>query len=259
LAIPSRNAEGSRRKPHHVQRWIDGNKQIKSPTTQNDRISLISGVFSWAMAMGYVRGNPIQKMSRPTRRIRQEFLPPDTWQKVLDLATDETMRDWLTVMLSTGARTQEMLRMEAKHFQEGRFVFPMEDSKGKKRSRVIYLPPEALAIVERYAAKYPEGTLFRNSRGNPWDRNAIRCRFRRFKRKMKMPGLTATTLRHSFAHHRLTSGQDALTVAKLMGHVDTRMLATRYGHLDANADYMQSAANQIAFPAPPSTAPTPPA
>jgi integrase len=60
---------------------------------------------------------------------------------------------------------------------------------------------------------------------------------------MGMPGLTATTLRHSYAHHRLTIGQDALTVAKLMGHVDTRMLSTRYGHLDANADYMRNAAN----------------
>jgi integrase len=76
----------------------------------------------------------------------------------------------------------------------------------------------------------------------------IRLRFRRRKRELKMPWLTATHLRHSFAHHRLSSGQDALTVSKLMGHVDTRMLATRYGHLDANTQFMLDAANAAPFP-----------
>ena len=49
---------------------------------------------------------------------------------------------------------------------------------------------------------------------------------------MNMPKLCATTLRHSWAHHRLESGQDSLIVSKLMGHVDGRMLATRYGHIE---------------------------
>ena len=66
-----------------------------------------------------------------------------------------------------------------------------------------------------------------------------------------MPGLVATTLRHSFAHHRLTSGQDSLTVSKLLGHVDSRMLSSRYSHLEANAEYMSAAANQVTFPVAP--------
>jgi integrase len=73
-------------------------------------------------------------------------------------------------------------------------------------------------------------------------------RFRRFKRLLKMPKLCATTLRHSFAHHRLTIGQDALTVAKLMGHSKVTMLATRYGHIDSNAEYMAAAANIVSLP-----------
>ncbi len=60
----------------------------------------------------------------------------------------------------------------------------------------------------------------------------MNCRFKRLKRIMKMPKLCATTLRHSFAHHQLESGQDSLIVSKLLGHVDGRMLATRYGHIE---------------------------
>lgn len=251
---------------YHVQKWIDDNQRIKSPTTASDRITLIKGVMNWAVTMGYIDTNPIAEMPKPARAVRQEFLPPDTWQKVLDLATDQEFLDFLTFMLVTGARVQEMSKFEAKHLDGSRFVLPIAQSKGRKKSRVVYLPPEALAIVERLVERYPEGKLFRNRRGDPWNRNSVRCRFRRLKRELDMPDLTATTLRHSYAHHRLTSGQDALTVAKLMGHVDTRMVATRYGHLDSNSDYMQQAANQISYPGPPlpgsdppSTAPDQPA
>jgi integrase/recombinase XerD len=240
---------------YHVQKWIDDNKRIKSSTTVNDRITLVKGVMNWAMSMGYIESNPIAEMPKPSRVIRQDFLPADTWQKVLDLATDREFREFLSVMLLTGVRVQEMFKFEAKHLDEARFVLPIPMSKGRKRSRVVYLPPEALEIVKRLIELNPDGKLFRNRQGNPWNRNSIRCRFRRMKRELNMPNLTATTLRHSYAHHRLTSGQDALTVAKLMGHVDTRMIATRYGHLEANSDYMQDAANQIGFPGLPVVAP----
>jgi integrase len=176
---------------------------------------------------------------------------------VLALATDEPFRDYLTVMLSSGARTVEMGKFEAKNLSENRLTLPIEKSKGKRRSRVVYLPVDALAIVQRLVNTYPEGPLFRNSDGNPWNKDSLKCRFRRLKRELKMPGLTPTTLRHSFAHYRLSSGQDALTVAKLMGHVDTRMLATRYGHLDANPEYMTNAANAVSFPSLPIASPNP--
>jgi len=242
-------------KAYHVQNWIDNSPRVKSPTTINDRISLIQGIMNWAVTMGYLESNPIAKMPKPSRLVRQEFLPPDTWEKVLELATDQQFKDYLVVMLSSGARPQEMHQFEAVHFDGTRLVLPILMSKGRRKNRVVYLPPEALQTVRRLVEQYPEGKLFRNGRGKPWNRNSVRCRFRRLKRRLNMPNLTATTLRHSFAHHRLTSGQDALTVAKLMGHVDTRMVATRYGHLDANAEYMQEAANQIDFPGLPAAAP----
>jgi integrase len=245
-------------KPFHVQAWIDGNPNIKSPTTANHRISIIVGVFSWAEKFGYISKNPLAKMPKPRRRIRQEFVSADLWPRVLELATDEHFKTWLWVMLSTGCRVQEMFKFEPDNYDPvgKRFVLPIEDSKGCTTSRVIYLPIELVSTVEQLVHECPEGEkLFRNRRGQPWNRNSIRCRFRRLKRELNMPKLTATTLRHSFAHHRLSSGQDALTVSKLMGHVDTRMLATRYGHLEQNENYMQQAANAVSFPTMPSTTP----
>jgi integrase len=131
-------------------------------------------------------------------------------------------------------------------------VLEIKASKGKTKPRVVYLPDEAFEIVVRLAEENPQGKLFRNSRGQPWNRNSLRLRFRPIKVKLKLPALTPTALRHSFAHHRLVSGQDSQVVSKLMGHVDGRMLATRYAHLEQNPAFMQRQANYLANLANPS-------
>ena len=216
------------------------------------------GVFNWAQKMRYLERNPIKGMPKPDRTIREEFLPIDIWPKLLEAASDEQFRDWLMVMLLSGCRTEEMFKFKAQHFDEDRFVLPITDSKGRKQVRIIYLPDKALSIVERLTKENPEGALFRNRRGVAWNKNSINCRFKRLKKIMGEPKLCATVLRHSFAHHRLISGQDALTVAELMGQKGTDMLAKRYGKIGQNRDYMKEEANRIAIPTLPTSVPDSP-
>ena len=265
-AIPA-TLKAEQLRAFHVLKWVDendtkrvpvkgkGNKGKRqpsekpiSPTTAGDYISLVKGVMSWAESAGYVDQDPIAKMTKPARRVREFFIPAELWPNVFAAATDQQFKDYLGFMVATGARAEEIVRFEALHLRGNRFILPVAESKGRKKARVVYIPDDAMEIVKRLCEQHPTGKLFRNSQGNPWNRDSINCRFRRLKTVLKMPEICATVLRHSFAHHRLTSGQDALTVSKLCGHVDTRMLATRYGHLDANLDFMSGAANQIPSP-----------
>lgn len=243
-----KNFKASSLKPYQVQKWLDDNPRPLSNTTHNYRITMIVGVFNWAKKMGYLERNPIKGMPKPDRTIREEFLPVDVWPKLLEAATDQQLLDWLTVMLLSGARTEEMFKVKAEHFDGDRFILPITDSKGRKQVRIIYLPEEALAIVERLVVENPKGAVFRNRRGVAWNKNSINGRFKRLKKVLGEPKLCATVLRHSFAHHRLTSGQDVLTVAELMGHKGTEMLAKRYGKIGQNVDYMKQEANRIAIP-----------
>lgn len=246
-SVPA-NLKATALKPYHVQKWLDDNPRPLNNTTRNTRITLILGVFNWAKKMGYLDRNPIEGMPKPERLVRQEYLPVDRWQELLDAATDQEFRDWLTIMLSTGARTEEMFKLKSEHFDTDRLVLPTEDSKGRRLPRIIYLPEPALSIVKRRVKENPEGFLLLNTQGRPWTRNAINCRFKRLKKVMNMPKLCATVLRHSYAHYRLTTGQDALTVAELLGQKDTRMLAERYGKIGQNREYMNQEATRIAFP-----------
>ncbi|HUY89404.1 MAG TPA: tyrosine-type recombinase/integrase [Pirellulales bacterium] len=55
------------------------------------------------------------------------------------------------------------------------------------------------------------------------------------------PKYCLTVLRHSWCHHALRRGLDALTVSVLMGHADCSMVAKVYSHLSHAPDYLREA------------------
>lgn len=243
-------------KPYHVQEWIDKDYAKKSSTYQHTAITAVKGALEWAAKLGYIEYSPIAKMPKPRPQVREEFIKPVDWQLVLDATNDQSFRDYLVFALLTGARPQEMRIIEARHLEpeNRRIVLTISESKGRTRQRVIYLDDMSLGIVERLARENLEGPIFRNSQGNPWKKNSTKDRFKRMRVKLGIKGLCATVLRHSYAHYMLSQGVDDLVVSKLLGHVDGRMLATRYGHLERNELLMLQAAtkrdNPLAAPVP---------
>ena len=132
--------------------------------------------------------------------------------------------------------------MEARHFepQNLRWVFPKEESKGKRGPRVVYLTDRALEMTKTLAVRYPHGKLLRASDGQPWERNKVRCRFRRLRKKLGKR-FCAYHIRHTWATRALQNGVDPLTVAILMGHVDVTTVSRTYQHLALNQQYLRSA------------------
>ncbi|HVX62152.1 MAG TPA: tyrosine-type recombinase/integrase [Pirellulales bacterium] len=57
----------------------------------------------------------------------------------------------------------------------------------------------------------------------------------------KAPKYCLTVLRHSWCHHALRRGLDALTVSVLMGHADCSMVTKVYSHLSYAPDYLREA------------------
>jgi len=237
-----RNRRISQLKKHHVQDWISTDYSEGSGTYQNDAISAVVTGLNWAVEMDFIDRNPIAKIRKPTRKVREFFVPASQWGELLAAIDDREFRDVVSFMLAAGARPQEARAIEARHYDQEnqRIVFGREESKGKKRQRVIYLDERSQGIVDRLVERYAEGPIFRNTRGNPWTKDAFNCRFKRLKKALNMPQLCAYACRHSFAHWKLTNGHDAHVVAKLMGHVDSRMVETRYGHLEQSTEFMRA-------------------
>ncbi len=232
-------------KPFHIQQWIDSNENW-SDGHKRGCISAMQRVLRWANKMGYIDHNPIAYMEKPQYGKRDKIITPDEFDQILNLVPDDEFSDLLNIAWETGARPQEIIRVEARHIDliNRRWVFPREESKGKKRIRTIYLSKKAFEISCKYQSLNPDGPLFRNTAGTPWTPYSVNCRFNRLKTKLGVK-YCLYLFRHTYATRLLESGMDAMTVSTLMGHADTSMLARVYQHLSHNPDFLLKQLNQV--------------
>lgn len=226
-------------KTHHVAKWHEGLNV--GTTAQNDAVGVVQRMLNWAVEQEYLGRNPIQRMRKPKRRRRDVFYTPEQWQQIKQHAK-EPLASFLDFLYLTGCRPLEARSIEARHIFEDLVIFPAEDSKGELEPRVIYLVPEAKAILSSLAETNIKGVLFTNSQGNPWTKDAIKCRLSRIGKKVGFR-VIAYGARHSWATNALSEGGvDPISVAHLMGHRDVTMVSRVYSHLAKNPKYLREQA-----------------
>jgi len=224
--------------------WLD--KQAWSPTYKAGIVTAIKRVFNWAADGDRIEKNPLKGLKKPAAEHREVTITAEDFANILLKIRKDSFRELLTFVWLTGCRPQEASAIEAKWIRhdEKVIIFPVKQSKGKKRARVIHLTDEAYSILARSAAKNPDGPCFRNRNKAPWRANNFACRFYRLQEKIGMK-LRMYDLRHSYAHSGLTKGGIAPEImAALLGHTDTRMVYAVYGHLLKATDFMRAAAEK---------------
>ena len=230
-------------KAHHVSKWVDS--LGVGPTTQNDAISIVQRMLNWAVEQDYLDRNPIGRIRKPRRKRRDVFYTDDQWKQIKAHAIGPLI-DLLDFLYLTGCRPKEARTLERHHIHGDLVIFPADESKGEVDARVIFLPEEGKAILDRLAKKVDSGPLFLNSRGRPWTKDAIKCRLTRISEKVGYR-VIAYGARHSFATNALTRGVDPISLAHLMGHRDTAMVSRVYSHVAKNHEFLrQQARNAVA-------------
>jgi integrase len=236
-------------KPYHVQEWLD----TKYPKVgQNYRYNLIRAVkrpFNWARKLGYLASDPLAMVSKGSQTSRQCYIEPDQWNELMRLVKPGPFRDFLILLRATGARPQEVRKVEARHFDRKNecWRFPVKETKMGLEERIIHLNDAAgvaLALTKRRVLEYPEGPIFRNSRGLPWTKNALRLHFRQLRTRKKNPltfSASCYVIRHTYATDALAAGIDIQTVATQLGHRDLRMLSQVYQHLKRKQKFLKEA------------------
>jgi integrase len=240
-------------KPHHLTGWINdchrlvaGTTKETSPTYRHNLIRTAKTALKWAEDEGHIDRSPVRKVKLPTPRSRDVYLTPEQWDKLYNKVAKAPdggcLLDFITVLHDTGCRPQEARRAEARHFdREGRcWVFPAEESKGKRDPRVVRLTDRAFEICQRLVLKNPTGPMFRNRKGNPWTRYSLHCRFYRLAEKLGFH-VCSYSIRHTFATDAIIRGVDLVSIAMLMGHTDLKMLSRVYQHVQKRSDHLQAA------------------
>ena len=244
---------------HHFQNWLK--KAYPATSNQNTRhnaIACLKRLFNWAVNdMEYLTHNPLAKLRKPQRTHRDVCPTRDQWEEVLthyDAADPFT--DFLTVLIDTGCRPQEMRIVEARHLDLAAQPSPLihfadGDIPGKPWGRDVKLTDRDVDILNRVALAHPQGPLFRNQDGRPWTKNALNCRFQRLK-KAKLPfKVNCYAARHSLATNILDNGGSAGAVASLLGHRDPTVVLKFYGkHIDQRPEHLQGLLDKARKPSP---------
>lgn len=154
-------------RPFHVERWVD--QYDVAVTTRHNYFRSVKTCLKWAVKQGYISASPIAGMEVPSPERREVYIPPDEFNAILEHVPDQCLRDLMVTTYQTGCRPQESLRVRARHVElkASRWVFPHNESKGKKIPRVVYLDDTALEITDRLLAASDGDHLFRNSKGDP--------------------------------------------------------------------------------------------
>ncbi len=174
-------------KPFHVTRWIDTHTKW-GQSTQRAAMTCVKRVFNWAVSEGYLDASPVRGLVRPACLRRDKVVTVEEHQRILE-ATDDDFRDYLTALWETGARPGEFAAVTAANFDRQQNIWVLMSHKTATKTgkpRVIYLTEDMVKLTERLATAHPTGPLFLNSDGKPWNKNSIRCRFRRLRSKLDL-------------------------------------------------------------------------
>jgi integrase len=183
---------------------------------------------------------------KPAKTRREVVYSSCDWSELRGLVIDREFGDLLDFMWETGCRPLEARTIEARHvdLENDLVLIPPSEAKGKKTERVIFLTAVSRGICKRLAEQWQSGPIMRNTKGTPWTKDSINCRFQRLKKKLGKP-VCAYGIRHSYATEGLKKGVDSLTLAQLMGHQDASMVARTYSHLARNPAYLREQARKL--------------
>lgn len=233
-------------KPLHVTNWLAQRKW--GPTTRNKVIGTLKQAFNWAVDQGLIADNPIRRLRKPAPRRRERILTSCERTEILAAISDQPFRDFVTALQETGARPGEVAQVTARQVDLKNGVWVFHDHKTAKRTRrprVVYLTPKMIDLCRRLCERFSEGPIFRNRRGLPWSRNAVRIRFMRLRDRLPhLRGVVAYSYRHTFATDGLERGVPIATMAELLGHQSTAMLASHYSHLSEKRNHLRQALMQ---------------
>jgi integrase len=198
-------------KPFHLTQVLNARANW-SNSTKHGFCRAVQRAFRWAEEQGLIDRSPLARFKKPRARRREVFISEEEFERVLGSFRNEEFRDMLVAAWETGARPQELVAVAARHVDLalGRWVFPIDESKGEAFPRVVYLNEKVLEISRKLIRRHPEGPLFRNSDGKPWNRFSLNCAFGRLKvqvglRVMKEKGLVVDRVER----FRASAHQDA--------------------------------------------------
>lgn len=246
--------------PGLVLTWID-NHPTWGATTRQVHAALARRLTRWAKRRGLIETDPLAGLELPRGYARRPTIPgPDDAAQLLAAILLPAFRDFCQFLIWTGCRPGEAAALTAADIDLETGIATLVRHKTARKTgqdRRIFLAPEALDLCRRKIAEHPEGPIFRNSRGRPWNSGSWNCQIRSMRRRGVLPRrVIVYGLRHLFATDALEAGESVATVAALLGN-SPAIVEKTYNRLTDRDEHLRAAVQRVrpARAEPPATRP----
>ena len=226
-----------------VQQWSRSKHTAKqngnpiSGLTRKHYLTVVGGLFNYALEQGYVAENPLTKKSR--RRRKQNGMEDESMPEIIEVVQVEaimhaaekhfpSMVPALAIGFFAGVRTNEVRQLDWSNVNLADRRITIPPSIAKKRSvRHIDIADNLAAwLMPRQQDAGPVAP-----RGGTW-----RYRFDKVRSKANIVRWPHNAMRHSFATFYLLRTDDANKTALQLGHRDTDLLFNHYRGLATKED-----------------------
>ena len=222
--------------------------------TANRVLSTLKAALSYAKQRGLVRcSDDAWRSTKPFRAVdeaRQNYMTPEEQQRLLNAIKDPGFKRLVCGALLTGCRYGELARMKVRDFDSTSSTVLLLETKGGKPRRARLTVEGNAYFLSITAGRLGTEALFqrdevkRRTRTKEedhlaWGPSEQGRLMRAACEAAKLPRMGFHQLRHSYASALVSAGMTLSVLAKLTGHVDTRMLEKHYAHL-AQSDVTRS-------------------
>jgi integrase len=224
-----------------------------SVSRKRDAAQFVLRAYRWAHVQGWIPASDILLHRSETPEPRIVLVDRATHERCVK-ATRTGRRNRrpfglvLIALWHSGVRPVQVRELTARHVnQHGDWVFDRHKT-GKKTGRKLTVRPSAClkTLVAILSHSRPTGPLFRSPTGEAWKKDGLVRRFNRMRTELSLDSsLVLYAYRHTFATEALLHGASLTTVAALLGHKDSSMVARVYSHLDVCDDPMRAEAQRI--------------
>ena len=202
-------------------------------STQATRLHPLKAFCKWLVRKRILGSDPSRELILPRLPKRLPRRVPSISEVMTIIAsagsdTAPAIRDRaiMEALYSTGLRRMELVRLKTADVNfESRTIIVRAGKGG--RDRVVPLGTVARSWIERYLrdvrptlqAGLDRGELFLTDYGEPFRRNRLGDRIRRYVAKAGLPG-ACHVFRHACAPHMLDNGADIRFIQAMLGHAD---------------------------------------
>ena len=214
----------------------------RSPSQAHHALVLLSTIFKWARATGYVdvnpaEGQPFYRRSPARERYLSEREIAVFWHGLeIDPYLMPTTRICLRLLLLTGARRDDWAEAPKSELQEGCLVVPAERYKGKRIHRIPLCPmgQEQVDAALRMSGSSPWlfpslGVFGSKSKCGRMNASTITESMARLTARLQIPHATPHSLRHTVGSHLDRLGYSLEEIGLALGH-KPKGITTRYVH-----------------------------